>query len=100
MQNKIQKKIFVFKIIVSEMVALNCLSIKQIMFVIDCQCVNMVKVLPFRLQQSFDPFAMLCVKGSSETLLSRPLFKHVLEPVIPKNTSAMRVMFFWQMFKI
>ena len=37
----------------------------------------MAKVLPFRLQQCFDPFAMLSVQSSSETRLFRHLFDHV-----------------------
>ena len=39
--------------------------------------INMGDMLSFRLQQCFDPFAMLSVEGSSETQLGRDLTNHV-----------------------
>ena len=39
--------------------------------------INIVKVLPFRLQQCFDKFAMLSVKGCSQTRLFRHLSNHL-----------------------
>ena len=60
----------------------------------------MVKVLSFRFQQCFGPFTMLVIEGSSETKLLRHLCNHVFRSPKFQNTSAMKVIFFWKMFKI
>ena len=39
--------------------------------------INMVKLLPFRFQQCFGPFAMLLAKGFPETGFFRHLSNHV-----------------------
>ena len=61
----------------------------------------MVKVLTFRLEKCFSPATILLVEGSSET----GLFTHIYLTTFFlvrnfKNTTAMRVIFFWKMFKI
>ena len=60
----------------------------------------MVKVLSFIFQQCFCVFTMLLVEGSSETGLFRDLSNQVFRSRKFKNTSALKVIFFLDMFKI
>ena len=57
----------------------------------------MVKVLSFSFEQCFGPFTMLLVKQSSETELYLTTFVGDRKF---KNTSAMRVIFLVEIFKI
>ena len=60
----------------------------------------MVKVLSFRFQQCFGPFTMLLVEGSSERDFLDIYLTTFFGVRKFKNTSAMRVIFFLEMFKI
>ena len=61
---------------------------------------NMIKVLWRRFQQCLGTCVMLLVERSSETGLFKYLSNHVLGVCIFGNTKVMRVIFFFQMFKI
>ena len=122
-QNKIEKNIL-SKIVLSEDVAI-IVSIKKRILVIGSQwdkkqseyfmyhserlfqtglrthwSISMVKVLSFRFQQCFSPFTMLLVQLSSETRLYKYLSNHFFGVRKFKITSAIRVIFFLEMFKI
>ena len=60
----------------------------------------MAKVLSLRFQQCFGPFIMYLVEESSESGLFRHLSNHAFWSCKFKNISAMRVIFFWKIFKI
>ena len=56
-------------------------------------------MVSFRFQQCLVPLTMLVVEGSSETWLFRDLFSHVFRVPNFGNTSAMRVIFFFNFLK-
>ena len=60
----------------------------------------MVKVLSFRFQQSFGPFTMLLVKGSSKTGLLRHLSNHVFRSPYAQKYISHEAHAFFNMFKI
>ena len=60
----------------------------------------MVKVLSFRFQQSFGPFTMLLVKGSSETELLRHLSNHVFRSPYAQKYISHEAHVLFNMFKI
>ena len=63
--------------------------------------INMVKVLLFRFQQSFGPFTMLLVAGSSETGRFRYLFNHLFRSLkFQKYISYEGDVFFWKYSKL
>ena len=61
--------------------------------------INILEVLPFKFQQSFDPFAMLFFWESSETGPFRPLSNHFFWSQFSGNTSDMTVIFFGKCLK-
>ena len=66
-----------------------------------CQwTMNMIKVLWCRFQQCSGTFTVLLVERSSETGLFRHLSNHVFRVRNFGNTKAVRVIFFFKMFKI
>ena len=59
----------------------------------------MIKVLSFRLQQCFDPFAMLCVKGPLKHDFLDIYLNMFFGASSPRNRPAISVIFSWKVFK-
>ena len=99
MQQKTVKKLFLSWIIASELVSLICPYEEQFTFHRQ-PIVNMIKVLWCGFQQCLGMFTMLLVEGSSETGLFRYFSNHVFGVHNFGTTKAVRVIYYFKMFKI
>ena len=61
---------------------------------------NMTKMLWGRFEQCLGTFTMLLVEGSSERGLFRHLSNHVFGVRHFRNAKSMRIIFWWEIFKI
>ena len=61
---------------------------------------NLIKKLSCRFQQCLSTFTILLVEGSSETGVFRDLSNYVFRVRNFGNTKAVRVIFFFKIFKI